>query len=240
VPITTADASLNLPGTVVGAAVFGSTAKTVTLASGTNLVFTVDNSVASASDATFPSGGTGLATGAFSGNTGNANWNAVLTQFNYDGGPKTITLNHLVVGLDYSVQLFALDDRSGGPSTRSASFQDPDDPSDVSASFAMGDNVYVLGSFTAPPNGTNATVNVRIQENLPTGPGYGNINAVVVRAAPSLVLDWEAGGQLQLQWAGGSLMQATNVTGPWSTNRAASPLVMSLTGAQGFFRVRFP
>jgi alpha-L-fucosidase len=236
VPITTADATLNQFGTIVGAASFAKNAVgTVTLANGTNIVFKVDNSVASCT-------GKGAGTGSFTGNTGNANFNTVLNGFNYDGGPKIITLKNLTVGQNYSVQLFALDDRNDNTQEilRPASFQPPNNPSNVSATFLMGSNDYVIGTFTAPPNGASTTMNLNIQENLPTG-GNGNINALVVRKLPSLVLNCQpmAGGQLQLQWAQGSLLEATNLNGPWVTNSAASPFSVGATSGQKFFRVQF-
>ena len=234
-PITTADATLNQLGTIIGAASFALSAPTVTLSNGTNIVFKTDNSVASCT-------GAGASTGAFTGNTGNANFNTVLNGFNYDNGPKTITLYNLVVGQTYSVQLFALDDRNDASQEilRQASFQQPNNPGDVSATFLMGSNDYVTGIFVAPTNGTSTTVNVTIQENLPSG-GDGNINALVVRLLPSLQLNCQpaAGGQLQLQWAQGSLLQATNLNGPWWTNNVTSPFTLSPTGAQQFFKVRF-
>jgi len=234
-PITTADATLNQFGTIVGAASFALTATTVTLSNGTNIAFKTDNSVASCT-------GAGAGTGAFTGNTGNANFNTVLNGFNYDNGPKTITLYNLVVGQTYSVQLFALDDRNDVSQEilRPASFQQPVSPADVSATFLMGNNDYVTGIFVAPTNGTSATVNVNIQENLPSG-GSGNINALVVRSLPSMVLNCQpaAGGLLQLQWAQGTLLEATNLSGPWVTNTAAPPYYLTPAGGQKYYRVRF-
>jgi alpha-L-fucosidase len=236
VKITTADATLNQFGAIVGAATFQGSAATVTLANGTNIVFTTDGSVATTT-------GAGTTTGAFSGDTGNANFNGVLTRFNYDNGPKTIVLSNLVVGRTYSVQLFALDDRhdSSAESTRQAGFQQPNNPADVSASFLMGDNVFVTGIFTAPPNGAGTNVNVTIQENLPTGPGYGNINALVVRTLPPMQLNWQAmpGGKIQLQWSQGTLLEASNLSGPWITNSANPPFQFTPAGTQEFFKVRF-
>jgi hypothetical protein len=235
VPITTADATLNQLGTIVGAASFAVSAPTVTLSNGTNVVFKTDNSVASCT-------GAGAGTGAFTGNTGNANFNTVLNGFNYDNGPKTITLYNLTVGQSYSVQLFALDDRNDASQEilRPSSFQQPNVTSDVSATFLMGNNDYVIGNFVAPPNGTNTTVNVIIQENLQSS-GNGNINALVVRVLPSLQLNCQmtSGGQLQLQWAQGALLGATNLIGPWLTNATVSPFYLTPTGAQEFFRVQF-
>jgi hypothetical protein len=164
----------NSAGAFVGAAAFGNAAYLVTLGNGRVLDFTTDSSIASAT-------GGGLATGAYPAGTGvttsNANFDAVLNGFSWDGGPKTIYVNNLTVGEKYSVQIFGVDDRfdGGGESNRLANFQDPADAADVSATFKMGDNVYVVGTFTA----SNTTEN--IQMNLPTG-NAGSINALVLRA----------------------------------------------------------
>ncbi len=171
--ITTADTALTQSGTIAGAAVFGYDSKLVTLGDGTTIFFTTDGSVASLTSFTGPPT-SGHTYGALTNTTGNAAFNAVLTQFDYDGGPKTITLNNLAVGQQYAVQLFALDQRSAGTQARHANFQDPADNANVSASFTMGTNAYVIGTFTA--TGTTAS----IQENLPDG--GGNINALVLRA----------------------------------------------------------
>jgi alpha-L-fucosidase len=175
VPITTADATLNLPGTVVGAARFGtnSSSITVTLTNGANVVFLGDGSVATCT-------GSGTANGAFTTNTtGNAQFDAVLNGFEYDGGPHTITLKNLTPGQLYSVQLFALDNRSLGGSeyARQCNFQTPNNAANSSATFAMGNNVYVVGTFVAM--GTNMV----IQQDLPTS-NNGNLNALVVRQLP--------------------------------------------------------
>jgi hypothetical protein len=109
VPITTMDAKLTQPGSVVGAAVFAGTEQLVVLANGTNINFKADGSVA-------PVTGAGTATSAYlSATTGSPNFDALLMQFSWDGGPKTITLKNLTAGQHYSVQLFALDDRSDVP-----------------------------------------------------------------------------------------------------------------------------
>lgn len=174
-PITTADATLNQSGTIVGAEVFGTTETIVTLSNHATVDFKADGSVANIS-----SGGYGNATGAFLGDTGNANFNAVLNQFTFDGGPDTISLNNLFVGQQYSVQVFSLDDRAGAALYRQANFQDPNDQYNISTTFQMGDNVYTIGTFTA------SSTSVSIQENLLTG-GYGNLNALVIRALGVIV-----------------------------------------------------
>lgn len=239
--ITTADAVLTHPGVVTGAAVFGGTAKVVTLGNGSSLTFTANGSVATVS---------GGNTGAFAypapATTGNANFDAVLNQCNFDLGPKTITLNNLVAGHNYNVLLIGLDDRGlptvvGSAPARLAYFQDPVVSTDVSPTFHMGDLMYVMASFKAQ------TTTQTIIEQLPTG-NNGNMNALVVYdlsavvTPPTLGLAPSGGGNLTLTWSPGSmLLQATNLLGPWTTNGAAiSPYTVSPTNAQSFFRVKVP
>jgi Concanavalin A-like lectin/glucanases superfamily/Immunoglobulin I-set domain len=236
--ITTADAVLNQPGVLTGAAVFGGTAEVVTLSNGSNVTFTANGSVATV---------TGANQGAFAypapATTGNANFDAVLNQCNFDSGPKTVTVNNLVAGHKYSVLLIGLDARGtvagGGAPARFAYFQDPAASTDVSPTFQMGQNVYVMASFLAQ------TTTQNIIEQLPTG-NAGNMNALVVYdvsavvAVPTLSLA-RSGGSLTLTWSAGStLLQATNVLGPWTTNTATSPYTVPTTNAQSFFRVRIP
>jgi hypothetical protein len=164
----------NVTGQFVGAAAFGSTAYPVTLGNGRVLNFSTDSSIASAT-------GNGTATGAYPAGTGlstsNANFDAVLNGFSWDGGPKTINLYNLQIGEQYSVQIFAVDNRNvgGSESNRLANYQDPADAGNISATFKLGDNVSVVGTFYA----SNSIET--IQMNLPTG-NNGSINALVLRA----------------------------------------------------------
>ncbi len=122
-------------------------------------------------------GGNGYTTGANTNSTGNANFNSCLNAFYYDGGPHIITMSNLVVGRQYSVQLFALDDRSLSPagSARTVNWQNPADSVNVSPTYSMADNKYIVMTFMA-----SNTVQA-IQENL-INSGYGNFNCLVLRA----------------------------------------------------------
>ena len=158
---------------------------------------------------------------------------SVLGNAYFDGGTHTIVLHNLTPGTQYSVQLFGIDNRVPENGRRS-NFQDPANPLDTSATFAMGDKVYIIGTFTA----TNA--DMTIQQNLLDSGGSGNLSGVVVRIlAPTLGLQ-PSGSNLQLTWAYGTLLQATNITGPWTTNIATSPYTVTPTGPQMFFRVQVP
>jgi len=44
-------------------------------------------------------------------------------------------------------------------------------------------------------------------------------------------------GSVTLSWSQGTLLQATNVTGPWTTNASTSPYTTAATNAQMFFKV---
>ena len=61
-------------------------------------------------------------------------------------------------------------------------------------------------------------------------------------ATPTFLSVTNRGGNLQLSWpTNGSLLQTTNLTGPWTTNSAAlSPFTVSPTNAQMFYRSLTP
>jgi hypothetical protein len=45
-----------------------------------------------------------------------------------------------------------------------------------------------------------------------------------------------SGGQIELQWFQGTLMEATNLLGPWSSNSSVSPLLLTPSAPQKFYR----
>ena len=58
--------------------------------------------------------------------------------------------------------------------------------------------------------------------------------------APTLSVARSTSGNLTLTWSQGTLLQSTNVLGPWSTSTATSPLTVSPTGPQMFYRAVNP
>ena len=58
-----------------------------------------------------------------------------------------------------------------------------------------------------------------------------NYGTIKLQAQPA------SGGQMQISWPVGTLMEATYVTGPWTTNAATSPYTFMPASAQKFFRV---
>ncbi len=205
VSITTAEATLASPAgqALAGAATFGGTAYTVALTNGARINFTSDGSVATAT-------GTGTATGAFNGNTGNANFNAVLNEFNYDSGPKTITLNNLKPGAFYTVRFFGLDDRSP-ENLRQAYLTDPKVIIDVSPTWQMGGNSYVTGTFTALSS-TETFIEQLPGDSSGDAVNSGNANALVlwmtVPGPTGLIATPVSTSQINLAWS--ALSNATS------------------------------
>jgi len=199
----------------------------ITVTNGTT-VFYFDDTGASASLSCITRG----LTGQFGGSTGDPNLDLVLNTGCEVYGGATITLKNLTVGQLYTVQIFALNDVTGP--TRQGNFSVPTDPADVSASFMFGDNVYVVGTFIA----TATTQEISIGQ----AGGGGYISSVVVRTLtePPAPVIQQSGSNLQVNWGVGTLLQATNLTGPWITNTAPTPLTVAPTGSRMFFRVQLP
>ena len=221
-----------VPGAYYEAEQAGGNNDVVTTLNNNSYTFMSDGSAVTFSDGNVNS----VSTGAWLGTTGNGTFDGVLNGFYPDGGMHLITINNLTNGVQYSVQLFGIDDNN---TNRQSSYQDPNNNYDVSATFTMGADDYVIGTFTA----TN--MSMTIQQNLLSG-GLGNINAVVVRILPSVpsfsgppVLN---GNKFVLSWSGGSLLQATNVTGPWTpVTGATSPYTnIILAAPRMFFRLSNP
>jgi hypothetical protein len=67
--------------------------------------------------------------------------------------------------------------------------------------------------------------------------GNVTINAATVTYGPNnLQVQPVGGGQLQVTWPAGTLLEAPTVTGPWTTNSATSPHTFTPTGSQKYFR----
>jgi fibronectin type 3 domain-containing protein len=189
----------NFPGTEIVGAMFaqnGGSSITVTPGGGSPIVFAPANTSWAGL-----AGGNGFTSGASTNSTGNTNFNSCLNAFYYDNGPHVITMSNLVVGRQYSVQLFALDDRSLSPAggARTVNWQNPADSIHVSPTYSMADNAYIVMTFLA-----SNTVQ-EIQENL-LNSGYGNFNCLILRAvvapaAPAgLTARAVSSSQINLTW----------------------------------------
>jgi len=213
------------PGAFFEAETFGGTALSVT--NGTN-VFVFDNTGVAASSAISGTAFTGVYTGP---STGDTNLDVILNA-DIEAGSTLVTVKNLTVSNQYSVQLFALNDVAGV--TRQANWSDANNAADVSQTFTMGGNVYVVGTFTA----TNTTA--VINENCANNNGY--ISAVIVRTVPPapMISIQKVGSNVQVTYSNGILEQATSVKGPWTTNNTASPYIFTPNGTSQFFRAQSP
>jgi hypothetical protein len=222
--LTAAQILNGTPGTFFEAESFNDYGTGLSVTNGTT-VFIFDTTGASASQF----GGYTTWTGQFNGTTGDANLDTILSSVNE--GVATIALNNLTVGRKYSAQVFAFDDNQGTRTNRQANFSDSNDAADVSQSFAMGDNVYVVGTFTA----TNTTQTISLNGDFGC-----YLCCVIVRAlAATPAIQW-SGSNLQVNWDYGTLLEATNLSGPWTTNPATSPYLFSPTVPVLVFRTQFP
>jgi hypothetical protein len=193
-----------------------------------NAVYVFDSTGASASIT--GTGGPGTSAIAFSGTTGDPNFDSILGEEQEDEGTPTITLHNLTVGTQYSVQLFALDDTHD--SSRFTAFADPNNAADVSQSYTVGANDYIVGAFIA--NASDVVIN-QVLANF-----HGYMGSVVVRVQAPTVSIQPSGGSFQVSWPYGTLLQATNLTGPWTTNTDTSPITIIPTGSRMFFRGQYP
>ena len=68
---------------------------------------------------------------------------------------------------------------------------------------------------------------------------YGSLNGAQIQYfGPYVPLSIQnTNSQLKLSWSPGTLLEATNLTGPWVTNTASSPYLVTPSGARMFFRV---
>lgn len=67
----------------------------------------------------------------------------------------------------------------------------------------------------------------------------GSVTSTVAPPPPSVTLGVQpVGGSLQLNWSQGVLLEANEVTGPWTTNNAASPHLVTPTAERKFYRVQ--
>lgn len=90
-----------------------------------------------------------------------------------------------------------------------------------------GDRIY----FAVDRDGNYGWDATEIAWTLSATLAYGPVN---------LQARFVGGGQMQISWPVGTLLEAPTFAGPWVTNGAGSPYVFTPTGAQKFFRVIVP
>ena len=99
--------------------------------------------------------------------------------------------------------------------------------------YSATSSYLAAGPHTLALLGTSSADNTAFMDNVAVSvidfPDAAPINLSVTLAS----------GQIILTWPRGILLQATNLTGPWTTNAAASPVTIFPTAPQMFFRVKW-
>jgi hypothetical protein len=114
--------------------------------------------------------------------------------------------------------------------------QIPHDAEDFGVTWHLGDDATGTGGSRTFP-GTIDEVSVYLSA-LSSNQIISMYDAGV-QIAPPVALDIAPAGpgNLTLTWSQGTLLQATNLAGPWSTNTASSPFHISPTNSHMFFKV---
>jgi hypothetical protein len=63
-------------------------------------------------------------------------------------------------------------------------------------------------------------------------------NSPLIIEIPSLVIIRQASARLHVIWPAGTLLESSNLAGPWSTNPASSPYAINPVASQEFFRLQ--
>jgi hypothetical protein len=142
----------------------------------------------------------------------------------------------LVIGQVYSVQLFALDQRFSD-SVRSTNWQDPNDETNISATYMMTNTMYVVGTFTASSSTES------IKQNLPFE-GNGNFNCLVLRAVgfdpppyvvaqPTNVVGLDGGSAVMTcTVAGDTTISNPTITYQWQAGPSGGPYTNLVEGTK--------
>jgi hypothetical protein len=101
-------------------------------------------------------------------------------------------------------------------------------------SFVLSNNYVVFNQVVVTGSTLNGTWSPIAGKN------YGSLNGAQLQylsPAVSLSIQRLSATQIELQWSQGTLLEATSILGPWTTNTAASPLLLTPSGPQKFYRV---
>jgi len=110
---------------------------------------------------------------------------------------------------------------------------------DTNGDTLVGTNQVVSFTYTS---GGSFTVSLVVSNNFGNASTNTVANAITVTPGtrPIITITNGPSSTLAINWSGGGqLLQATNVTGPWTTNvGATSPFTLSPTNARMFFRIQ--
>jgi hypothetical protein len=180
-------------------------------------------------------------------NGGSWDWSSTPTVALLDSAATTMgvsTFAFYVPNGIYNLVLFSCDgnETHGSPNGGATTFtingvsQTAEPTQDTS--FVQGNNYVVFTNVVVTGgmiNGTWTTV---------TGYRIGDFNGAQVQyvgpAAVTIQTTPLSGGKFQLQWSQGTLLQATNLVGPWTTNSSPSPLTVTPSAPQMYYRILVP
>jgi hypothetical protein len=162
--------------------------------------------------------------------TGNLSyhWLDTSTTYNWDSGLNVPTNEWSFVALvvEPTQATMYLNNASGSQSAVNAA---------THAARAFSDNIRIGGD----PNNDNRTFDGMIDEVaiFPYALSASQIQGLYLGVPPVGLSVEQIGGNIVLTWPQGTLLEATDVTGLYTTNNAASPCTNSPTGDKKFFRV---
>jgi hypothetical protein len=119
--------------------------------------------------------------------------------------------------------------------------------SDNSAPTFMNDSVndpagniaYGVATIYFAAGSAGQTLTVTVNDVQDYMGGHVAISAATLANPVPINLNYSrSGSSMQLTWLYGTLLQATNVNGPWTVNGNASPYTVTTTGPQMFYRVQ--
>jgi len=153
-------------------------------------------------------------------------------------GRQSFTFSNLLTGI-YNLVLFSCNGTESATSNTAALFtvngmtrvavptQD--------TSFVESNNYVVFKQIAV----TSPTLTGTWEPTL--GKNYGSLNGAQLQfLAPAVALSVRpiSATQIQLQWSQGTLLEADTLAGPWKTNLSSSPLNLTPSGGQKFYRVK--
>lgn len=102
----------------------------------------------------------------------------------------------------------------------------------------VGDSNYPTAFYTGGQVAVLPTTSGAVNYSSASGwNGTFDLGLSLATAPVTLSISKAAGSQLQVQWTGGLLEQASSVNGSWTTNASSSPYTFTPTGSRQFFRV---
>ena len=101
--------------------------------------------------------------------------------------------------------------------------------------------VALNGTLSGTPYSANVGTNTFVVSATDTGglSGTATFTINVLAVTPTLSLG-RSGSNLVITWTNGLLLEASNLTGPWTTNAASSPYVVVPSSARHFYRTLAP